>query len=86
MAKSIHSAQSKTFRKVLRQARRHAGLTQHDAAKRMGKTQTSLSKCERGERRIDVIELREFCAAFGVSLRQFAGMLDRQRSRSDTQF
>lgn len=37
-------------------------------AERIGETQTFVSKCERRERRIDVIELGTFCRAFGVSL------------------
>jgi transcriptional regulator with XRE-family HTH domain len=81
MDKSIHSAQYKAFLEVLRKARRRAGLTQIDLAERIGETQSFVSKCERGERRIDVIELREFCAAFGISLRKFEGILERRLSR-----
>ena len=77
MEKSIHSAQYATFLRVFRQARRRAGLTQAGLAKRVGETQSFISKCERGERRIDVVELRTFCRAFGISLKQFAGALER---------
>ena len=77
MEKSIHSAQYGVFLKVLRQTRRKAGLTQMDLAKRIGESQSFISKCERGERRIDVIELRTFCRAFGIGLRQFATLLDQ---------
>ena len=47
----------------LKKAREEAGLTQAQLALRIGETQTFVSKCERGERRIDVIELRAFCRA-----------------------
>jgi transcriptional regulator with XRE-family HTH domain len=77
MGKSIHSGDYKTFLAVLKRARERADLTQEDVAKRLGTTQTFVSKCERGERRIDVIELRAFCGAFGITLRQFLGMLER---------
>ena len=77
MEKSIHSAQYALFLKVFRQARRRAGLTQVDLAKRVGETQSFISKCERGERRVDVVELRAFCRAFGVSLKQFATTFER---------
>ncbi|MEO8594463.1 MAG: helix-turn-helix transcriptional regulator [Candidatus Solibacter sp.] len=76
MQKSIHSAHYASFLKALRQARRRASLTQMGLAARIGETQSFVSKCERGERRIDVIELREFCAAFGISLKQFVTTLE----------
>ena len=62
-------------------ARRRAGLTQIDVAKRIGETQSFVSKCERGERRIDVIELRAFCTAFGISLKTFERILERRLLR-----
>jgi transcriptional regulator with XRE-family HTH domain len=81
MDKSIHSAQYKVLLKVLREARHRAGLTQIEFAKRIGETQSFVSKCERGERRIDVIELRVFCAALGITLRKFEGILERRLPR-----
>jgi transcriptional regulator with XRE-family HTH domain len=78
MGKSIHSAEYKVFLAVLRKARERAELTQEDVANRLGKTQTYISKCERGERRIDVLELRAFCGAFGISLKHFVGLLERK--------
>jgi ribosome-binding protein aMBF1 (putative translation factor) len=60
MEKSIHSTQYAAFLKVLRQTRRRAGLTQIQLAKKIDETQTFVSKCERGEMRIDVVELRPF--------------------------
>jgi ribosome-binding protein aMBF1 (putative translation factor) len=52
-------------------------LTQVQLARQIRETQTFVSKCERGERRIDVIELRTFCRAFGLSLKQFVSALER---------
>ena len=77
MEKSIHSARYAVFLKVLREGREHAGLTQVQLARRIGETQTFVSKCERGERRVDVIELRSFCRAFGLTLKQFVTALER---------
>ena len=68
MDKTIHSAPYAIFLRVLRATRERVGLTQIEVAKRIGETQTFVSKCERGERRVDVVELRNFCRAFGVSL------------------
>lgn len=77
MEKSIHSSQYAAFLKVLREFRRLSGLTQIQLAQKIGETQTFVSKCERGERRIDVVELRAFCRAFGVPLGRFIITFER---------
>jgi transcriptional regulator with XRE-family HTH domain len=77
MEKSIHSAQYALFLQVLRTTRERAGLTQVQLARKIGETQTFVSKCERGERRIDVVELRTFCQAFGLTLKDFVAVLER---------
>ena len=51
-------------------------------AQRMNVTQTFISKCERGERRLDVVELWEWCLALGVDVREFAGALHRALEES----
>ena len=40
-------------------------------------TKMQASKCERGEQRIDVVELRTFCRAFGVNLKLFVAALEK---------
>jgi transcriptional regulator with XRE-family HTH domain len=55
----------------LRQARKAARLTQTEVAKRLGKTQGYVNKLETGERRMDVVQLRDFCAAIGVDFVEF---------------
>lgn len=60
MPKSIYS---KEYRKVvdrLKKARQEAGLIQTEVAKKLGKPQSFVSKVERGERRLDVAELKQF--------------------------
>ena len=54
------------FARLLAQARREAGLSQQEVAERMDKPQTFVSRCERGARRMDVIEFFEFAEAIGV--------------------
>jgi transcriptional regulator with XRE-family HTH domain len=75
--KSITSQEYRVFLRKLRAARRESGLTQVALADRLGETQSFVSKCERGERRLDIVEVRSFCQAFGVSLAAFARQLDR---------
>jgi transcriptional regulator with XRE-family HTH domain len=77
MQKSIYSEEYAVLLQKLREARESAGLTQSDAADRMGVTQSFVSKCERGERRLDVIELRDWCRSIGASFAEFSQELDR---------
>ena len=76
MEKSIFSQSYKIFLRRLRAARKNANLSEADVAIRLRKTQSFVSKCERGERRIDVIELRSFCKAIGISFADFTRSLD----------
>jgi transcriptional regulator with XRE-family HTH domain len=75
MEKSIYSHDYRLFLRLLRDARRQAGVTQTELANRLGRTQSFVSKCERGERRIDVVELRKFCNALEVDFPDFAARL-----------
>ena len=59
MDKSIYSAHYTLFLELLRDARQRAGLTQEEVALHLGNTQSFVSKCERGERRLDIVEVRE---------------------------
>lgn len=77
MSKSIHTAEYRVFLDLLRQVRLEAGLTQIELAERLGVTQVFVSKSERGERRIDVLELSRFCAVMGSSLASFAVRLEQ---------
>ena len=53
------------FTRLLKKAREEAGLRQDDAARRLGKPQSFVSKCESGERRVDFIELLSFAELYG---------------------
>ena len=52
MEKSVFSDDYTLFLELLHNARKRAGLTQEQVAERLGKTQSFISKCERGERRL----------------------------------
>ena len=56
MPKSTFSRKYDYFRALLIEARRNAKLTQVDLAERLHRPQSFVSKYERGERRLDVIE------------------------------
>jgi len=68
MQKSQHTRQYERLLSALREARLAAGLTQLDVAERLGTYASYVSKCESGERRVDVVELAQFCDVYGVPL------------------
>jgi transcriptional regulator with XRE-family HTH domain len=71
MKKSLFSKDYKRFLKLLREVRERAGLTQGQIADRLETTQSVVSKCERGERRLDIVELKAWCQALDTSLPAF---------------
>lgn len=79
MDRSVHTPAYKALLATLIEAREAAGLTQVELAARLGATQSFVSKCERGERRIDVVEFVEFVRAMGAEpVKVFAVFLERQ--------
>jgi transcriptional regulator with XRE-family HTH domain len=82
MQKSLHSRHYKLFLVVLRDARTRRGITQEELAARLDATQSFVSKCERGERRLDVVELQHWCKALGLRMADFVKQLDKRLDRS----
>lgn len=76
MQRTIHSSEQKQLRRLLRQIRLAAGLRQADLANRLEKPQSFVSKYESGERRLDVLELRQVCKVLGVPLSEFIVRLE----------
>lgn len=68
MEKSQHTRQYERLVSALREARLASGLTQLDVADRLGTYASYVSKCESGERRVDVVELAQFCEVYRVPL------------------
>jgi transcriptional regulator with XRE-family HTH domain len=83
--RTIYSREQQKLIALLRQLRIDAEVRQVDLAKRLRRPQSFVSKYEIGERRLDLIELREVCAALGVPLaefvRQFEESLPRMKRR-----
>ncbi len=68
---ALHTRRYKAFLMRLRQAREDSRLTQAQVAKRLGRSQTWISKCELGERRVDFVELEDLARAYGKPLEWF---------------
>jgi transcriptional regulator with XRE-family HTH domain len=61
----------KEFTRRLVEARKSAGLTQAQAARRLGRAHTFISKCELGERRVDFVELQQFARVYSKAIEFF---------------
>lgn len=66
MPKSVFSHRYERLRDALIRARHDADLTQIDLAKKLRRPQSFVSKYERGERRLDVVELIDVADALKV--------------------
>jgi transcriptional regulator with XRE-family HTH domain len=83
MKKSLFSEDYKCFLKLLREVRERAGLTQEQIAERLETTQSIISKCERGERRLDVVELKAWCQALDIPLPVFIAEFEKAFDKGD---
>ena len=76
MRKSIHTAQYGILLKLLVDARETRGLTQVKLGRRLQLSQSGVSKVERGERRLDIVELHAWCRALGIPFLAFVTDFD----------
>jgi len=65
---NVYSEEYKFVIDKLKKARKEAGLTQKEVAEILGKPQSFISKCESGERRVDITELKKFAEIYKKSL------------------
>ena len=63
MRKTIYSEQSKIVGETIREIRESAGLTQRELCRKLNREHSFISKCELGERRIDIVEFYWICEA-----------------------
>lgn len=78
MLKSIHTRHNHVFLDMLRSSREAQRLRQSDLAIRLGRDQATISKVERGERRLDVIELLAWLRALDVDFSAFMSELNNR--------
>ena len=71
MEKTTYRNEYRTFKTNLRKARMDAGLTQKQVAKELKKPQSYVSKVESGERRVDVVELKDFSRIYKKPITAF---------------
>jgi transcriptional regulator with XRE-family HTH domain len=78
MEKSVHTREYGVLLELLRDTRHAAGVTQVQLAERIGETQSHLSKMERGEVRLDLIQMWTICHALGTTLSKLVTELEKR--------
>lgn len=81
MPKSVFTGQYDYFRELLVKAREDAGYSQAQLAARLKKPQSYVSKYERGERRLDVIEFLEIAEILKIDVESFIQKLKNRMRR-----
>ena len=76
--KDIADQAQEGLQNLLRLIRTDAGITQAELATRLGVPQSVVSKYESGERRLDILELRQVCRALNIGLGDFARRLEKE--------
>ena len=76
MTKSVYTTKYERFRKRLITSRKAKGLTQSQLAERLGKPQSFVSKYERGERRLDLVEFLEVAKTIGMNPKRLIDQLE----------
>lgn len=75
--KSIHKPEYHTLLEMLVDIRGKAGLKQTELAKLLGRSQSYVSDVERGGRRLDLLQLREYCQACDQDLVSFVRRFEK---------
>lgn len=81
---SAHSAETRVLTSLLRKFRQDANLTQFQMAKKLRVSQSAISKIERGEIRLDLVQLRRWCLATGISLVELASAFEHGATHGRT--
>jgi transcriptional regulator with XRE-family HTH domain len=76
--KTIYDSTYQVLVDCLRTARQNAEVTQIDLAARLGVDQSYISRYERAERRLDVIELRTICHALNLDFLKFIASFEKE--------
>ncbi len=71
MSKQIYTEDHKNIIRKIIIARREAGLSQKDVASSLVKSQSYISKIESGQRKIDVLLLKDFAKLYKKSIHFF---------------
>lgn len=68
MPRTVNNDEHMIIVKRLKEARLEAGLDQIEVAEKLNRTQSYVSKIESGQRRFDVLQLKEFAKIYNKPL------------------
>lgn len=68
---NIYEPCYKLFVACLKDFRIQSKMTQQELASLLGCSQSYISKYEQGQKRLDLVELRNICTILGISLAEF---------------
>jgi len=78
VARTTYLPETTMLKELLRDIRERAGLRQVDVAGAIDRPQSFISEYEAGQRRLDLVELRQVCVACGTTLRRFTDEYERR--------
>ena len=81
MRNSVYTKRYARFLHALKKARLSAKLTQLEAAKLLKQHQSFVSKCESGERRVDAVELDEFCKIYNIGIERIFKIIGEEEAK-----
>ena len=76
MQKSLYTPEQIKLQQLLRQLRKEAHLTQLALAEKLEVAPSRISEYEKAGRRMDILQLRRYCKAVGITLRDFVEKLE----------
>jgi transcriptional regulator with XRE-family HTH domain len=80
--KSIYRDENLVLLRLIKQCRVESGLTQGQFAQALDRPQSFASDVERGLRRLDLVQLRDICAALGIGLVDFVQRFEAELAAS----
>ncbi|MEZ5942492.1 MAG: helix-turn-helix transcriptional regulator [Planctomycetaceae bacterium] len=78
MDKTIYTTEYQTVLELLKELRHEAGISQVELADQLQQSQSFVSKYERGDRRLDIVQVRTICQQLGTTLSVFVENLENR--------
>jgi transcriptional regulator with XRE-family HTH domain len=80
MPRTLGSVRHNALRAYIKGKRARAGLTQHQLAKRLGRSQSYVATIETGQRRIDAVELIDLGEALGFDAASAIRQIEKKKN------